>query len=195
MPFEVDQTIIEKYTHPPTCTVEEVFKSPIKTQVNVKGILRKASDIMESPNSVRREVTLESLEGSSRIVCKLWGEKSDAPLPPPENIIIISNMEVSSYRDVLQLNSTILTSIQETTEDIEFTGEIEGVDFRKDFSYIIVASMSTEPPPCLKIRTDQLDRIFPSQKFKPGIFVKGTAKGLTVVEMKEYNPNKKPRTE
>jgi hypothetical protein len=75
------------------------LNTPLKKHVTVRGILRKASDVIEYPNSIIKEVTLESLQGNTRVVCKLWGEKATQPLPSTENIVTVKSVEVAAYKD------------------------------------------------------------------------------------------------
>lgn len=68
--------------------------------------------MIESPNSKRRELTIESMEGSSRVVCKLWGDHADKCLPDIDEIVTICNVEVATFKDIISLNSTLLTSLK-----------------------------------------------------------------------------------
>nr|XP_022344300.1 uncharacterized protein LOC111137227 isoform X2 [Crassostrea virginica] len=183
--FPVDDEKIQAYLNPPLETVDEVLLSPVKRTVSVKGILRRSSDIIESPNSKRRELVLESTEGSSSVVCKLWGEASSVDIPPEGAILTATSMQVATWKGGITLNSSVLTVIQETEEESCFDGEIEGIEVLPDFSYMIVREKT------MKIKTADLERILNGVVFQENIFVKGRCKGMTVLEIQQCNPAKK----
>ncbi|XP_062618114.1 uncharacterized protein LOC134279703 [Saccostrea cucullata] len=185
-PFEMNQSVIDTYLNPPQETVEEILQSPQKRMVSVRGILRKSSQIIESPNSKRKEITIESMEGTSRVVCKLWGDHADKCLPQNDEVVTVCNVEVATFKDIISLNSTLLTSIKESEENTIVEGKVEGVDFREDFSYLIIDTKT------YKVKTTELERIFP-RGFEQDIHIKGSAHGFTIVELEKINPAKKPK--
>ncbi|XP_061190845.1 uncharacterized protein LOC133199769 [Saccostrea echinata] len=186
-PLEMDK--IKKYLNPPELSVEQVLESPQKSTVSVKGILRNYTDILTSPNSQRREITLESLQGARKVVCKLWGECAKYEMPPVDTIISATNVQVDQWRGEICLNSSVLTRLKETQEEGKFQGEVEALEVSENYSYIIVSGMT------LKVRTDMIQTIFEGLTFKENINVKGSVKGTTVVDIQRFNPAKKTKKE
>uniref|UniRef100_K1PSW0 Uncharacterized protein n=1 Tax=Magallana gigas TaxID=29159 RepID=K1PSW0_MAGGI len=72
-------------------------------------------------------------------------------------------------------------------------GEVEGIDFREDCSYIIITNESCSPSKTYKIRTQALEEIFPGSKCQEKIHVQGTAHGMTIIELHKINPAKKSK--
>nr|XP_034315744.1 uncharacterized protein LOC117685461 [Crassostrea gigas] len=186
-PIEMDK--INKYLNPPELSVEQVMETPQKATVTVKGILRNYTEILTSPNSQRREITLESLQGSRKVVCKLWGKCATFDMPPVDSIISATNMQIDQWRGDICLNSSVLTRLKETEEEGKFHGEVEALEVSENYSYIIVNGMT------LKIRTEMVEAIFGGQTFKENIHVKGSVKGTTVVNINKINPAKKSKLE
>nr|XP_022304139.1 uncharacterized protein LOC111111440 [Crassostrea virginica] len=185
--FQLDQGKINDFLRPPTQTIEDILASPQKRNVSCRGILRKISDIIESPTSKRRELTLESLEGRSSVVCKLWGDQADLLVPAADTIITAVCVQVSNWKGNISLNSSVLTSLQETDEESGFEGEVEAVEILESFSYIIVADKT------LKISAELLLTVFPNNEFLEGMRVLGKCRGATVAEIKVLNPKKKKK--
>lgn len=75
-------------------------------------LIKKSSDLIESPNSRRKELILESMEGTSKIVCKLWGNCALFDVPPQDSIITLTGMDVTSWRGEISLNSSVLTELK-----------------------------------------------------------------------------------
>lgn len=169
--------------------VEDTYLIPPKTIISVKGILRKSSDLIESSNSRRKELTLESLDGQDIIICKLWGETADLVVPPIDSIITATCVQVAVWKGTVSLNSTNLTKLKETDEETLFQGEIEGLEILEESNYIIVDGKT------LKVDNSLLETIFPGKIFKETISIAGKAKGLTIAEVKVINPKKKKKTE
>nr|XP_034315798.1 uncharacterized protein LOC117685498 [Crassostrea gigas] len=186
--FELDDGgKVHNYLNPSEKTVEETLQTPVKTHISVKGILRKSSDLIESPNSRRKELILESMEGTSKIVCKLWGNCALFDVPPQDSIITLTGMDVTSWRGEISLNSSVLTELKETDEDGTFEGEIEAVNFSENYSYVIVNSRTFKMP------TKTAIQIFGGKKFKDSITIKGMSKGTTITHVEVCNPAKKQK--
>lgn len=187
--FEVDKHKVDIILNPPVHMVDDTYLIPPKTIISVKGILRKSSDLIESSNSRRKELTLESLDGQDIIICKLWGETADLVVPPIDSIITATCVQVAVWKGTMSLNSTNLTKLKETEEETLFQGEIEGLEILEESNYIIVDGKT------LKVDNSLLETIFPGKIFKETISIAGKAKGLTIAEVKVINPKKKKKTE
>lgn len=68
--------------------------------------------MIESSNSRRKELTLESLDGQDIIICKLWGETADLVVPPIDSIITATCVQVAVWKGTVSLNSTNLTKLK-----------------------------------------------------------------------------------
>nr|XP_022303539.1 uncharacterized protein LOC111111070 isoform X1 [Crassostrea virginica] len=183
--FHMDPKKLKDYLNPKTESVDDVLKSPEKRTVSVKGILKKVSEVIESPNSKRRELRIESMEGSMSVVCKLWGDSTNIDVPPVDTILTAQHMEVSQYKGTIYLNSSVLSSLKETKEESLFEGEIEAIEIQETYSFVIVNSKT------MKLPNDLLETVLPNKLFQEGVFVRGKCTGMTITEMKKFNPAKK----
>lgn len=95
------------------CLVNNMATEPLISFLTIFFLyFIQSSDLIESSNSRRKELTLESLDGQDIIICKLWGEAADLVVPPIDSIITASCVQVAVWKGSMSLNSTNLTKLQ-----------------------------------------------------------------------------------
>jgi len=111
---------------------------PAGTRLSIKGRVEEVSPKKETARWSRTDLLMR--DKGIEVACKLWAEKADLPVSFGENIIL-TNMTVSVYRDIISLNSTDLTNVEkmESTRRL-IRLEIAGYNEDRDILWLLTGT-------------------------------------------------------
>ncbi|XP_038062991.1 uncharacterized protein LOC119733666 [Patiria miniata] len=78
------------------------------------GYVSHVSPVRAGPSYNLRSIDVEDATNKRKIQVNLWGEDNKQDIPQPGTLVTVQNLVTATYRDMVVLNATQETDIQET---------------------------------------------------------------------------------